>query len=69
MPLLYIFKVLYPPPARPGDGHADSVVVVGITVACAILVFLITLMVTSCYFISKNVTVKKAVPVLVTSRS
>ena len=67
MPLLYTFNVLYPPPARPGDGHADSVVVVGITVACAILVFLITLMVTSCYFIVKNGAVQKDVPVTVPS--
>ena len=48
------------PRARPGDAHADSVVV-GITFVCVLLLFLITLMVTSCYFVLKNIAVKQYV--------
>ena len=62
------FLILYPlppllPPARTDNPNADSVVV-GITFACVLLLALITLMVTSCYFILKNTTVTKNVSVM-----
>ena len=53
--------ILFP---RPGDAHTDTIVV-GITFVCAILLLLITLMMTRGYF--KNVAVKKAIPVMMTS--
>ena len=46
------------PPARSGDAHAD-LIVVGITFACVLFLFLITLMMTSYYSILKNGVVKK----------
>ena len=57
--------MFYPlPPTRVGDPRADAVVV-GITFPCVLLLILITLMVTSCYFFRKNVTVKKNASVVV----
>ena len=54
------FKSLLPAIADP---HADSAVV-GITVACVLLLLLVTLMAMSCYFFRTNATVKKGVPVV-----
>ena len=51
------------PPARADDPHADPVVM-GITFTCVLILFLIALMTTSCYFILKNTTIKKNVPVM-----
>ena len=51
------------PRARPGDAHADSVVV-GITFVCVLLLLLITLLVTIYYYFHKNFTDKKDVPVI-----
>ena len=57
--------MFYPlPPMRVGDPRADAVVM-GITFPCVLLLILITLMVTSCYFFRKSVTVKKDVSVVV----
>ena len=49
------------PPACAGDAHADEVVV-GITVVCALLLFLITLMIPIGYFIFKKNDDKKGGP-------
>ena len=62
------FVILYSllpllPPARTGNPNADSVVL-GIIFVCVVLLFLITLMVTICYFILKNVTDKRGVSVV-----
>ena len=46
--------------------HADSVVV-GITVACVLLLVLITLMVTVGYFILKTDAVEKGIPTVLSS--
>merc|ERR1712032_1705843 len=49
------------------DWISQDSVVVGIIFACVFLLFLITSMMTSCYFILKNSTVKKGVPSLMSS--
>ena len=64
--LFYIPLTLcpHPPPrARAGDPHEDSVIMT-IIITCAVLFFLITLMVMRHYFLHKNVTVKTDVPVV-----
>ena len=47
-----------------GDAYADSVV--GTTVACVLLLLLITLMITVGYFILKNIDIKSGAPVVLT---
>ena len=63
---LHAATLNHAPAAAPANPHADTVVV-GITLACAILLVLILLMTRSCFCILKNGTAKKSVPVLVTS--